>query len=81
MLHTKSPWACVNKVCSNGGATYIIREIIAKNNLNIVNLMQTFENFFSKITEQNSWILHTNSPWVCLTRNLFKKGMSGPVKI
>ena len=54
MLHTKSPWACVNKVCPNGGATYIIREIIAKNNLNIVNLMQTFENFFSKITEQNS---------------------------
>ena len=54
MLHTKSPWACVNKVCSNGGATYIIREIVAKNNLNIVNLMQTFENFFSKITEQNS---------------------------
>ena len=32
------------KFCSNGGATYIIGEIIAKNNLNIVNLMQTFEN-------------------------------------
>ena len=28
------------KVCSNGCATYIIHEIIAKNNLNIVNLMQ-----------------------------------------
>ena len=26
------------------GATYIIGEIIAKNNLNIENLMQTFEN-------------------------------------
>ena len=32
------------KVCSNGGATYIIGEIIAKDNLNIENLMQTFEN-------------------------------------
>ena len=35
-----NPWVSVIKVCSNGGATYIIREIIAKNNLNIVNLMQ-----------------------------------------
>ena len=35
---------CVIKVCSNGGATYIIGEIIAKDNLNIENLMQTFEN-------------------------------------
>ena len=33
MLHTNSPWACVIKVCSNGGATYIIGEIIAKDNL------------------------------------------------
>ena len=32
------------KVCSNGGATYIIGEIIAKDNLNIENLMQSFEN-------------------------------------
>ena len=39
-----SPWVCVIKVCSNGGATYIIGEIIAKDNLNIENLMQTFEN-------------------------------------
>ena len=31
-------------VCSNGGATYIIGEIIAKDNLNIENLMQTIEN-------------------------------------
>ena len=28
---------CVIKVCSNGGATYIICEIIAKDNLNIAN--------------------------------------------
>ena len=32
------------KVCSNGGATYIIGEIKAKDNLNIANLKQTFEN-------------------------------------
>ena len=42
------------KVCSNGGATYIIGEIIAKDNLNIENLMQTFEIFLSKTTQQNS---------------------------
>ena len=35
---------CVIKVCSNGGATYINGKIIAKDNLNIENLMQTFEN-------------------------------------
>ena len=69
MLHTNSPWVCVIKVCSNGGATYIIGEIIAKDNLNIENLMQTFENiFFSKTTQQNFSILHTNSPWVCVIK-------------
>ena len=40
----KWPWICVIKVCSNGGTTYIIGEKIAKDNLNIENLMQTFEN-------------------------------------
>ena len=39
-----TPWVCLIKVCSNGGGTYIIGEIIAENNLNIVNLMQNFEN-------------------------------------
>ena len=34
----------VIKVCSNGGATYFISEIITKYNLNIANLMQTFQN-------------------------------------
>ena len=29
---------CVINVCSNGGATYIVNEIIAKDNLNIANL-------------------------------------------
>ena len=32
-----SPWVCVNKICSNGGTTYIIGKIIAKDNLNIAN--------------------------------------------
>ena len=36
------------------GATYIIGEIIAKDNLNIENLMQTFENLFPKTARQNS---------------------------
>ena len=35
---------CVIKVCSNDGVAYIIGEIIAKDNLNIENLMQTFKN-------------------------------------
>ena len=45
-LHTNNPWVCVIKVSSNGGATYIICEIIAKDNLKIANLMQPFENLF-----------------------------------
>ena len=43
-MYTNGPWVCVIKVCSNGGATYFIGKIIAKDNLNIENLMQTFEN-------------------------------------
>ena len=37
------------KVCSNGGATYIICEVIAKDNLNIAILMQTFKNLLLQI--------------------------------
>ena len=48
------PWVCAIIVCSNGAATYIIWEIIAKDNLNIENLMQIFKIFFSKTTQQNS---------------------------
>ena len=44
ILHTDSLWVCLIKVCSNGGSTYIISEILVKNILNIANLMQTFEN-------------------------------------
>ena len=35
---------CVIEVCLNGDAIYIISEIIAKDNLNIANLLKTFEN-------------------------------------
>ena len=48
ILHTHGPWVCVIKVCSNGGTTCIIGEIIAKDNLNIENFMQTFENLLLK---------------------------------
>ena len=51
---TNSAWVCVNKVCSNGGAIYIIGEIIAKYLLKVANLMQTFENFLLKTAEKNS---------------------------
>ena len=37
VLHINRPWVCVIKVCSNGGATYIICEIISEDNLNIAN--------------------------------------------
>ena len=43
-MHTNNPWVCVIKVCSNGCATYIIGKLKAKDNLNIENLIQTFEN-------------------------------------
>ena len=44
ILHINRPWVCAIKDCSNGGPTYIICELIAKNNLNKANLMQTLEN-------------------------------------
>ena len=42
ILHTNR--LCVIKVCSNGGAAYINSKLIAEANLNIANVMQTFEN-------------------------------------
>ena len=48
MLHTNSRSVCQIKVCSNGGATYIIGKIIAKDSLDIANLMQTFKNLLQK---------------------------------
>ena len=40
ILHTNSPCVCVILVCSNGGATYFVSKIIAKDNLTLENLMQ-----------------------------------------
>ena len=40
-IKKNGPWVCVIKLCSNGGATFIIGEIITKDNLNIENLMET----------------------------------------
>ena len=57
ILHTNSLWVCVIKVCSNGGATYIIGEIIAKDNLNIENLMQTIENLLLQTCTFTKWKL------------------------
>ena len=47
---TNSLCVCLINVCSNGVATYIIscRELIAKDNLNIANVMQNFENLLLK---------------------------------
>ena len=62
-------WVCVIKVCPNGGATYIIGEIMAKDILNIENLMQTFENLLlQNYSTKFLYILHTNSPWVCVIK-------------
>ena len=61
-----SPWVCVIKVCSNGGATYIIGEIIAKDNLNISIVMQTFENLILQNCSTEFYdIAHTWSLGMC----------------
>ena len=45
ILYTNGPWVCLIKICSNGGATYIIGKITAQNNLNMDNLKcKTFGN-------------------------------------
>ena len=67
-MHTNSPWLFVIKVCSNGGATYINSKLIAKANLNIAIVMQTFENLILQTAKQNSMILHTHGPWVCIIK-------------
>ena len=50
VIHANGPWVCVIKVCSNFGATNNIGGIIAKDNLNISNLLQTFENLLLQTT-------------------------------
>ena len=56
------------KVCSDGGATYIIGEIIAKDNLNIENLKQTFKNLLLQNYSTKFLDITTNSPWVCVVK-------------
>ena len=50
--NANSPLECVNKVCSNGGATYIFIEKIAKDNLNIANLIHTLKNLLLQYYSQ-----------------------------
>ena len=61
-----SPWLCVIKVCSNAGAAYINSKLIAKANLNIAIVMQTFENLILQncLTEFYD-IAHTWSLGMC----------------
>ena len=64
-MHTNSSWVCVIKVCLNGGTTYIM-EIIAKGNLNMSNLMQTFENLLLwKYSTEFIDIAHNKSFGMC----------------
>ena len=56
-----------NKVCSNGGAAYINSRLIAKANLNIAIVMQTFENrILQNCSTEFYDIAHTHGPWVCV---------------
>ena len=65
MCHNVLPTLlCVFKVCTDGGVTYIIDEIIAEGYLNIANLMKTCENLFLKTTQQNSVF----SLWICVLK-------------
>ena len=60
ILHTNSPWVCLNKICSNGGAAYINSKLIAKANLNTAIVMQTFENLIlQKCSTEFCDIAHT----------------------
>ena len=56
IAHTNSSWECVNSD-SDADATYInlSGEIIAKNNLNLVNLMQTFKTLLLQNYSTEFW--------------------------
>ena len=74
-MHTNSPWLCVIKVCSNGGASYINSKLIAKANLNIGIVMQTFENhIFQNCSTEFYDIAHTHGPWVCIVNKVSSNG-------
>ena len=52
------------------GATYINNKLIAKANLNVTSnrYWKPLKILFSKSAQQNSMILHTHSPWICVTK-------------
>ena len=65
ILQTNSPWVCIILVCSSGSATYIISELIAKDNLNMENLMQTLENLLQNCSTKFLDIAHKYSLGMC----------------
>ena len=68
-MHTNSPWVCVIKVCSNGGAANINIKLIAKAHLNIAIVMQTFENHILQNCSTEFYdIAHTHGPWVLVIK-------------
>ena len=59
ILHTNSPWVCVVKVCSNGGATCTSGKVLVKNNLDIDNfnakpLSLLLQNYCTEFLDNNS---------------------------
>ena len=72
ILYPNNPWVFVLKFYSYRSATFIIGEMITKDNLNITNLVQTLKTFFSKNYSSEFGMLYANSPWVCVLKNLFK---------
>ena len=71
------------KICSEGGFTYTIREILAKDELNIANLMQTLKLFSQNYstefldTAHNSWIcvikVCSNGDATCIINKIILK--------
>ena len=43
---------------------------------NLVSVYQTFKNLLLQKTQQNSYKLHTNSPWVCVIKDYSNGGAS-----
>ena len=74
-MHSNSPWACVIKFCSNGGATFIFGEITVKIqfehsefNANFENvLLQNYSTEFLDIALKSSLSMCTSSlfRWWC----------------
>ena len=54
---------------SNAGSAYINSKLIAKANLNIAIVMQTFENLILQNCSTEFYdIAHTHGPWVCVIK-------------